>query len=1133
MFTHLHVHTEYSLLDGVNRIPALVEKIKALGMKSCAITDHGNMYGVYKFYSEMKNNELKPIIGCEIYMSPRTRHDKVIGIDNKYFHLTVLAQNLDGYKNLMKLVSIGHMEGFYFKPRIDWEVLEKHSKGLIILSGCLSGVVSVPLKGGNHNLAKDVALKYKDLFKDNFYLEIQRNGIQEQEMVNEELIKLSKELDIPLVATCDSHFLNKEDAQIQEILWAVADGKTLDDPTRRVLPSNEFYLKSPQEMEELFKDLRQAVENTNKITDKIEDFDITFGRVEPVFEDIPKGTNAKDFLREKTYQTAKTKYQKITKEIRERIDYELGLIDEKGYNNYFLVVADFVDFCVKNNIMVRSRGSGVGSVVAYCLGIANIDPLMWGLYFERFLNPGRNSPPDFDLDISDTRRMEVIRYAQEKYGKENVRQIVTFSKLQTRQAIRDISRVMGIDLSMADQLSKLVKVEFGKTKPIDYMMENNSEFAELVNSDEKIKEMTKIVEKVAGMVRGVSMHACGVVITPQSVDEYAPIQPDSKGEDVGMVQYEMNDLEPLGLMKYDFLGLKNFSIIDNALKKIKRSRKEELDLYKIDVLDQSVYDELKSGHTIGVFQLEGAGMVKTIQQILPQSPEELCYLIAAYRPGPMLFIPDYVAVKKGDKEAQYLLPELKPILEVTNGIISYQEQVMRIATDIAGYTLTEADNMRRAMGKKKMEIMVEEVEKFIQGGLKKGFDEAKLKQIGDLLLKFANYGFNKSHAATYAMVAYYTAYLKHYYPLEYMAAILESDLGKFDDVIKDIQECERLGIKVLPPSINQSDLYFAPNINKEGRFIRFGLGSIKNVGRDLMKQVVKERSENGVFTSLDDFVLRISKEKLQQRAVEYLIMAGVFDEFGDRQAMLEVLPKIIERAKKYSEFSMNGQTDFFSLESSSSSNDTFATPLDKSIKTPAQQILKWEKELLGLYFSSHPLDNLTEFFAKKNVIPINKLRDQKEGQLVVLGCLITKVKRITTKSKQRMAFLSVEDKTGNVDVIVFPKTYDEVKDTFKPDTPLLLAGRVSFRNEQFAIIYQKAMYIDEEKFSSKFDGIILKITKNHKQKEINELKEYIRQNPGDTPVKIIVTQKGQANTIELKNGINITDKGKEYIELFS
>ncbi|MCC7289806.1 DNA polymerase III subunit alpha [bacterium] len=1133
MFTHLHVHTEYSLLDGVNRIPNLVAKVKELGMKGCAITDHGNLYGAFKFYSEMKDNGLKPIIGCELYIAPRSMHEKEMGIDNKYFHLTVLAQNLVGYKNLLKLVSLGHTEGFYFKPRVDWEALKQHSEGLIVLSGCLSGVLSKRIVNAQIDQAKAEAAKYKEVFKDRFFIEIQKLKIEEQNPVNEKLMEIAKEFNIQTVATYDVHFLEKGDETVQEVLWAIADGKSLDDPTRRVVNTNQCYFKTDEEISEDFKGYEGAVANTQKVFDMVEEFDITFGRVELSFGDLPKGMSTKEFVRQLVYEGAARKYPKVTNEVKQRIDYELDIISDKGYDTYFLVVADFIKFCTDNDIMVSARGSAVGSVVAYCLDIASIDPIKWGLYFERFLNPGRPSPPDIDLDLSDVRRFEVIQYAQRKYGKDCVKQIITFSKLQTRLAIRDVARVLGIDLLTADKLSKMVKVEFGKTKSFDYMMDNNSEFAELINSTEKTQELGKIVRKIAGMARGVSMHASGIVITPTAVDNYVPVQPDSKTDEVGMTQYEMTDLETIGILKLDFLGLRNLSIIDNALKKIERSEGKRIDLAKVDTEDERVYKSLKEGNTTGLFQLEGEGMTRALIQIEPRTAEDICYLLAAYRPGPIQFIPEYVAVQRGQKKPRYILPELEPILGVTNGVISYQEQVMRIAVDIAGYSLSEADNMRKAMGKKKMDIMLEEVDKFVEGGKRKGFPVDKLKELGDLLLKFANYGFNKSHSAMYAMVAYYTAYLKVHYPLEYMAALLEADLGRFDDMIKDTLECERMGIKILPPNVNKSGFYFSVE-QSDQQSIRFGLGSIKNVGQDVVKNIVEKRNDGGNFLSLDDFVFRLIDRKLQLRTVEYLIMAGGMDEFGDRQAMIDVLPSIIEKAKKYNQIANLGQIDLFNASQSGDVKVSFPqTPLSASTTTAIHQLLRWEKELLGLYFSSHPLDNLKEFFVGKNVMSIREVRGGKPNSLVILGCLISNVRRITTKNNERMAVLTVEDKTGSIDVVVFPRAYEEVKDMFEPNKPVLIAGKLNFRDDTPSIIFEKAKYIDEGKFSTDFKGVIFKITNKHKKADIAKLKKYIVDNPGDMPVKVVMHENGSPKKIDLRKGIALTDEGKQLLQIFS
>lgn len=1126
MFTHLHIHTEYSLLDGVNRLSPLISKVKELGMNACAITDHGSMYGVFRFFTEMKKNGLKPIIGCEIYIAPRTRLDKEHGTDNKLYHMTLLAKNLVGYKNLIKIVSIGHMEGFYFKPRVDLETLEKYSEGIIALSGCLSGVVAKEILNNNETKAIENLQTYSKIFKENFFLEISRNKMPEQELVNAKLIEYSKKYKIPLVATCDSHYLNQEDYEVQEVLWCIADGKTIDDPTRRKLKSHEFYIKSPQEMEKLFEDLPEAIENTQKINDSIEDFEISFGRTEPIYNELPSGYTSQTYLKELAYQGAKKHYGEITKELRERIEYELSVINDKQYNDYFLIMQMIVNYCRENGIVVGMRGSGTGSVVAYCTGITSIDPIKWGLYFERFLNPERKSAPDFDLDIEDKGRDKLIDFVISKFGEENVKRIITFGKLQTRQAIRDVSRVLGIDLAIADKLSKMVVILFGKSKPIDYMIENNSEFKEIIESSKEVLKMAEIVRKIAGLSRGVSVHACGMIIAPKPVTEYVPIQRDAHNEGLGITQYEFTQLEDVGLMKFDFLGLRNLNVIGTTLKKLKYDKNIDLDLIHLHQDDKKAFEIIKNCDTVGVFQMEGEGMKKSIRLIDPDNLEEVCYLLAAYRPGPMEFIPTYAQVKFKKQGAQYLIPELEPILNITNGVVTYQEQVIRIAVDLAGYTMGQADAFRKAMGKKLLDVMEKEKPIFLEGTGKKGFDKDKMLALWELLEKFANYGFNKAHSAMYATVAYWTAYLKAHYPLEFLASLLEGDLDKFERIIIDLEECSRLGFDVLPPRINKSDYYFTVE-GKKG--IRFGLAAIKNVGKDIMKAIVKERKDNGEYLSLDDLIFRNINNKLQKRVVEYLVKCGSLDEFGDRQAMLEILDNIFDKAKKQKLILSQGQIDFFS-------NNTSITigksELDQNIHSPVHQNLHWEKELLGLYFSSHPLDPLKEFFATKKTINIRDAKLLKDGSLVILGCLITKVKRISTKKNERMAFLTVEDKTGTIDIIVFPRSYEEMKDLFEPNRPLLIAGRVNMKDQVVSVIFEKAKFIDEEKFSSDFDGIVLKITKKHKKKSLDGLKSYIQNNPGDTKVKIVMLDKEKPKTIDLRNGITLTREGKEIINEF-
>jgi DNA polymerase III subunit alpha len=1130
MFTHLHLHTEYSLLDGTIRIPDLIKKLQESGMNACAITDHGNMYGSLKFKDAMKEAGLKSILGCEIYIAPRKMNKREFGIDNKYFHLVLLAKNLKGYQNLVKIVSIAHMEGFYYKPRIDFETLSKYCEGLIALSACLAGPISQQILSNNYIKAVEETKKYAQIFKDNFFLELQRNGMEEQNIVNDSLIKISKELNLPLVATCDSHYLDKEDAYIQEILWCISDGKTWDDPKRRKMPTNEFYVKTPKEMKELFSDIPQVIENTKKITDLIEDYDITFKRVEPVFLDLPENQTPDSYLKKLAMQGSKDRYGKISKDLKKRIEYELEIIIKKQYANYFLVVRDFIMYCKQNNIVVGMRGSGCGSVVAYSIGITDIEPISWELYFERFLNPERDSPPDFDIDIADKRRDELIEYTINKYGLENVKQIGTFSKLQTRQAIKDVGRVLGIELSVTDKLAKMVEILFGKSRDIDYMIKNNPEFSEMIYSSEDMKKLAEIVRKVSGICRGVSTHACGMIVTPEPVINYCPIQRDAHGEGIGMTQFEMTDIEYLGLMKFDFLGLRNLNVVGEAVTKIKANRGVDIDLHSIKPDDKATYELIKSGYTVGVFQLESEGMRRSIKKLKPETQEDICYLLAAYRPGPMQYISEYVDVKNGKQKPDYIFEELKPILEITNGVITYQEQVMKIAEVIGGYTLGAADLLRRAMGKKKMEIMNKEKPKFLEGAKRKGFNSKESKRLWNKLVQFANYGFNKAHSASYATIAYWTAYLKAHYPLEYMAALLEGDLDNFERVIIDLNECERLGIDVLPPTINKSKLYFTIEGDSG---IRFGLGGIKNIGTEIVQSIVNERKENGDFNSLDNFVGRMITKGIQKRAIEYLIMSGTMDEFGERNSLLATLQTVFESEKKRNLTRDIGQIDIFSLaEDKGKTVEKKITPLLEVDKAPKYQILQWEKELLGLYFSSHPLDNLQSFFESKKVIPIKDSLEKKNNTVVAIGGMVDKVRRITTKKGQGMAFLTVEDKSGLVDVVVFPRTYQEIRDQLGELKPILIVAKVSDKGDEKSLIMQKGQYIDESKYGENFDGVTFRIKDTHTENQIKELKNYIANSKGNTSVRIIVNNGRKNKSVLINKKIGMNSETKKWLRKF-
>ncbi len=1131
-FTHLHLHSEFSILDGTIRIPQLVEYLQENGMDSCALTDHGNMYGSFKFHSAMNKAGLKPILGMEIYIAPRSLTQKEAGVDNRYTHLVVLAKNRQGYQNLIKLASIGSLEGFYYKPRVDMQVLAEHSEGLIATTACLGGHVSKYLNSGDDEKAEQNLLQLQEVFKDDLYVEIQRNGIPAQEPVNEKLITLAKKHSLPLVATCDAHYLRKEDSMIQEILWAIADGKTLDDESRRKLDSNEFYVKTPEEMSKLFEDLPEAVENTQEIAGKVEQYDLTFGRIQPHYLALKEGETAQSRLRKMAEEGIVRRFGKMTPELQDRIDMELEIIHDKGYDDYFLVTQEIVQFCRDNRIEVGMRGSGCGSLVAYAIGITFIDPLAWELYFERFLNPERNSPPDFDLDIADRRRDEVIEFVRKRYGATHTRMIGTFGKLQTRAAIRDVSRVLGVSLQVADELSKRVEVVFGKARSIDYMLENDPEFRAIVESDPQIGQMVDIVRKISGMIRGVSQHACGMVITPEPVDTYVPLQKDQQRGHIGMTQYEFPELEDAGLMKFDFLGLRNLSVLGDARDKVEERHGITIDLDTLDMTDEKTFDLICAGKTVGVFQLESPGMRKTIKLLQPRTMEELSYLIAAYRPGPIGFIPEYAAIKNGEKEMDLLFPELEPILGVTNGIITYQEQVIRIAVDFAGYTMGAADKLRKAMGKKKMDIMEAEKPKFISGIIASGYSEEIANELWERLLKFANYGFNKAHSAAYATVSYRTAYLKAHYPLEFMAALLENDLDNFDRIVVDLQECDRMGINVLPPDVNKSGVSF---ISEGDNAIRFGLAGIKNVGEEAVKSIIKEREENGEYKSIDDFVRRNIGEKLNKSLVENLVKAGATDAFGDRKQILAVLEKLFTKYKKEAEVQKMGQINLFGqTEDASSSGSSDDLPLPSDIHTTRSEKLKWEKELLGIYMTSHPLDDVVEFLAEKKAKTIAEIREinPKSKKLLVVGAMVSTIKRITTKKGDQMAFLTVEDKTGSMEMIAFPSIYDELQLELRPGEPILFAGKLNQREEELSFIIEKAKWIDTRKLGLTFQGITFKINSRHSEEDIKDLQAFIAESPeGDIPVRLLITEEDKF--INLDRKITRTVKTKEYEEKFS
>lgn len=1111
-FTHLHVHSEYSLLDGVNRVPKLLEKVQKMGMSHVALTDHGVMYGIAEFWKYSKDFGVKPIFGCEIYVAPkeRTLRETVDGI--KYYHLLLLAKNFTGYQNLLKIVSIGQLEGMYYKPRVDRETLAKYSEGLICTSACMAGPLSRHILKKQYEQAEDWLKFLQGNFKDNFYIELQRHGYDgsddltkdeesrissnlgdetgeesiddanQQKFSNLKLREFAEKYKIPLVATTDAHYLDKEDKDVQTVLFAIKDGKLLsDDSCRRGYEGT--YLASADEMLMKFSDEKSAVENTMKIAEQIEDISIAFDRVQPKFWNLQKGSTSERELRKQTFEGAIKKYKRskyrvqknrkeykeedLTKliakenydeireylgdELFERIEYELKVIHDKGYDDYFLVVSDLMKWAASQGILMGVRGSVAGSVAAHCLDIVEVEPIEWELYFERFLNPERPSPPDIDMDIQDTRRDEVIEYVKDKYGDDAVAAIIAVGRLKTKAAIRDVARVMGIDLAIADKLSKMVHVLFGKVYTIDKMMETDQEFASIINSDPQLQQLADYVRKIENMGRHSSVHACGHLITPGAIVNYVPLQRE-RGEGRAVVQYEGPWLEELGLMKFDFLGLRTLSIINYAIELINKNNNADVNFWKIPNDDQATFDLFSRGETIGVFQFESPPMQQYLRELKPENQEDICFLAAAYRPGPMKYIPDYIARKHGKQETEYLIPEMEPIVGKTFGFAIYQEQVIKIAVDIAGYTMGAADNLRRAMGKKKIDVMKKEEIVFKDGIKAKGLSEKVGQELWNYLLPFADYGFNKAHAAGYAVLAYKCAYLKAHYPLEFITALMHADLENLDRVTIDIQEAKRMGYKVLPPNVNSSVVHFIPENENS---IRFGLGAIKNVGVKVCEAIINERETNGVFTSIDDLVFRVGTEFINKRSLESLIRSGALDEFGDRNALLTIMPEVLAKANSKSKARDENQTDLFSMlaEEDQPKISFQKTPLPEVDPVKDSDKIRWEKELLGIFVSTHPLQ---KFFWTKIFPDYEKLRSVEEfdhnRNLKVL-CTITSVRyTFTKKDNAKMAIVTLEDDTGKADAVLFPRSFEKYQHLLLETTPLIIRGTINLREDRKSII---------------------------------------------------------------------------------
>ena len=1053
-FTHLHLHTEYSLLDGACRIDRLFDYIKQLGQTAVAITDHGVMYGCVAFYDAAKAAGIKPIIGCEVYVATRTRFDKVNRIDGNN-HLILLCKNETGYKNLIKMVSAGFLEGFYSKPRIDHDLLERYHEGLICLSACLAGEVPQAILAGDYERAKQIALYYNDLFgQGNYYIELQDHGLEEDTTVLPQLIRLSRETGIPMVATNDSHYITREDAKMQSILLCIQTGKTVNDVDRMEFQTEEFYVKSTDEMYDLFSMVPEACENTNKIAEQC-NFDFVFGDTKLPYFKAPDGMENQEYFEKLCYEGLERRYPgKVTDALRERLEYEIGVVKKMGYTNYYLIVYDFINYAKSRDIPVGpGRGSGAGSLAAYCVGITDIDPIRYSLIFERFLNPERVSMPDFDVDFCYERRQEVIDYVNRKYGRDHVAQIVTFGTMAARAAVRDVGRVMGMPYQDVDKVAKLIPTELKMT--LNHALEVSPDLKAMYDAEPQVHELIDTSLKVEGMPRHASTHAAGVVITREPATEYVPL---STNDGLPVTQFNMVEIERLGLLKMDFLGLRTLTVIHDTEAAV-RLHEPDFRIANLDYDDAATYAMLERGETEGIFQLESTGMTQVLVSMHPRSLEDVIALISLYRPGPMDSIPTYLRNRREPDKVTYKTPQLAHILDVTNGCIVYQEQVMQICRELAGFSFGQADNVRRAMSKKKHKVMEAEREHFVHGCtepgkecagcVKNGIPEAVANEIYDDMVSFASYAFNKSHAACYAYVAFQTAYLKCHYPREFMAALLTSVLDSTAKVIEYSSECQRLGIKVLPPDINVSRGGFTV----DGQSIRFGLNAVKSVGRDLIEAVIKER-ESRPFRSLYDFCKRMRSNMLNRRALENLIKAGAFDTLEpSRHGMMESVETVLRIVENDARQNLDGQLDLFSAMAGAEE-----APQDDDYQVPnlreydSGELLKMEKEVSGLYLSGHPLDAYREKIEKISTCTIAQLQGENardfDNQTVTLVCTVVKNKIMTTKSNTLMAFTTIEDLTGTMELLVFPRVLTSCRAYLQENAVVVTTGRASVKEDE-------------------------------------------------------------------------------------
>jgi DNA polymerase-3 subunit alpha len=1117
----------------MGKVPDCLDRAKELNMSALAITDHGVMYGAIEFYKEAIKRGIKPIIGCECYVAARKLTDKTAKVDTKPNHLVLLAKDNEGYKNLLQLVTIAHLEGYYYKPRIDKEVLEKHSKGLIALSACLQGEIAVHIANGNYEQAKESALGFDALFgRGNYYLELQDHPtIPIQKTANEGLIRISKETGIPLVVTNDVHYVNKDDAEAQDVLLCVQTGRFVDDENRMKMTSDHS-MRSFEDLAESFKEVPEALSNTVKIAEMCNVKLELGGILIPDFP-VPKEFTIKTYLKKLVDEGMKERYPDISAELAERFEYELQVIEKMGYEGYFLIVADYVNWAKKQGIVVGpGRGSAAGSVVAYALGIVDIDPMKFGLLFERFLNPDRISMPDIDMDFADDRRNEVIAYVTKKYGQERVAQIITFGTMAARNAIRDTGRVLSISYAEVDKIAKTIPEKMN----LKQALVESKEFKELYNADPKYKKLIDLATKLEGVARHSSTHAAGVVISKDPLVEYTPLQKAIKGDLATNTQYEMHAIEDLGLLKMDFLGLSNLTVLKNAMRIIKKVFEKEIDLYTLPIDDKKTFQLLARAETTGVFQLESAGMKRYIKELKPNVFEDIIAMVALYRPGPMENIPDFIARKQGSKKIHYDHPLLEDALKNTYGIIVYQEQVMQVSKDMAGFTGGEADTLRKAMGKKIAALMAEMHIKFVEGSIKNGVDKKIAEKVYKDFETFAQYAFNKSHSACYALIAYWTAYLKAHFPAAFMAALMTSDYGNMDRIAIEIAECQRMKIEVLPPDVNESFAEFG--VVKESGNIRFGLMAIKNVGLGSIEKIVEAREEGGRFKTIEDFAKRVSSSDVNKKVLESLIKSGAMDSLGDRATLLENMERILMFASKSQGNSANGQIDLFGGTGVEMPPLKLESPLRK---IPTHEKLAWEKELLGIYVSEHPVNDFKETFIKIGLKEIVEITEEMSDQIVRIGGVITTITKIQTRTKQTMYFVPFEDGTAKTEVIVFPKVIEENPDIWQIGKILVIRGRVSTKDAQIKIICEKALILERNMEDEEIlltDPLISQSVKVDKSGTVNifiprgisaetmrDINIKLAAHKGDSPVVVFVPNGANGpKKLRLPFGVKYTEK---------